>query len=153
MVMKIQSKKEKKKIFFINNLLIWYIYIKSKTISIIDVVISTVTSYDDFPEYRTKDMNLPEYQNLLLGTNHGEAFKLTVYSNNELKIKNIFNPVTISNSIYIDYYEGSDYFFSSGEMSDGYVFSVSIKNFFILLFILFYFIIVILIYIYIYNIY
>ncbi|ORX55513.1 hypothetical protein BCR36DRAFT_347475 [Piromyces finnis] len=90
-----------------------------------DVVISTVTTYDDFPGYITKDMNLPEYQNLLLGTNYGDAFKLTVYSNNELKIKNIINPVTISNSIYIDYYEGSDYFFSSGEMSDGYIFSVN----------------------------
>jgi hypothetical protein len=90
-----------------------------------DILVTSVTSYDDFPEFRTKDMKLPEYQNLLLGTSNGVLFKLSVYSNNELSIKNITNNISILHPIYIDYYEGSDYFFSPGEMCDGYLFSIN----------------------------
>jgi len=72
-------------------------------------------------------MKLPEYQNLLIGTSHGELFKLSIYSNNTFKINNICNPISISNSLYIMFNEGSDFFFSSGEMCNGYLFSVIIN--------------------------
>lgn len=71
-------------------------------------------------------MKLPDRQDLLLGTSNGSLFKLSVYSNNELKIQNIINTITVSYSIYINYYDGSDYFFSLGEMGNSYIFSVNI---------------------------
>jgi len=71
-------------------------------------------------------MKLPEYQNLLIGTSHRDLIKLSIYSNNSFKVNYIRNSISISNPLYIVFNEGFDYFFSSGEMCNGYLFSVNI---------------------------
>ncbi|ORX82715.1 hypothetical protein BCR32DRAFT_267433 [Anaeromyces robustus] len=90
-----------------------------------DFLVTSAIPYDDFLGFRTKDMSLSDSQDLLLNTSQGSLLKLSIFSNNEIKIQNISNPVSISNPLYLDYFEGSDYFFSSGEMSNGYIFSIN----------------------------